>query len=140
MTRVPADLVWRVPTLTEVVEPALLPDLADEAFDVPEPATAAEPAHQQPGTRVDQVMDRLGPQVDALVASSLRDQLAPAIQDAVDEVLDRLREPLVTSVQARLRELLEAELRRGLGDNGLAKPQPQEGLGGPDAGVGLRIP
>ena len=140
MTRVPADLVGRVPTLTEVVEPTLLPDLADEAFEAPQPAKAAEPAHQQPGTWVGQVLDRLGPEVDALVASSLRDQLVPAIQDAVDEALDRLREPLVTSVQARLRELLEAELRRGLGDDGLAKPQPQEGAGAPDAGVGLRIP
>lgn len=140
MTRAPAELLARIPTLTEVVEPVPLPDLGEDPVDRAGPAKAVEPALQVPDAWVEQLMARLGPQMDALVSSRLRDMLTPAIQDAVDEALDRLREPLVASVQAQLRDLLELELRRGFRQYGLQQPQSAESATTPDSGARLRIP
>lgn len=140
MTPVPADLLARVPTLTEVVEPAPLPDLGDPPLEASGPAKTAEPAAVNPDAWVGQLMDRLGPQVDALVTGRLRDLLAPAIQDAVDEAIDRLREPLVSSVQARLRDVLAVELRQVLGHKGAPETGPEALAKAPPADASLRIP
>lgn len=140
MTSVPADLLARVPTLTEVVERNPLPDLGDDPLEAPEPEKTAVPELENPDAWVDQVMDRLGPQVDALVAGRLRDLLAPAIQDAVDEAVERLREPLVASVQARLRDVLEVELRQVLGHKAAHPAEPRGFAEAPPTGASLRIP
>ena len=69
-------------------------------------------------------MDRLSPQMDALISSRFRDVLAPALQDAVDQALEQLREPLVEEVHARLRDVLENELRQFLAESERLKTPP----------------
>lgn len=101
MTRARHDFLAKVPTLTEV---------ADVAQG---PTTVQRPVLNEPTARwVDEVMDRMAPQVDALLSSQLRALLAPAVQDAVHDALERCRGPLIEAVAGRLREVLEQELAR----------------------------
>jgi hypothetical protein len=101
MTRARQDLLTKVPTLTEVA-------------DVPPDPTALHRAVVDEHTArwVDDVMDRLAPQVNALLSSRLRDVLAPAVQDAVQDAVERCRGPLIEGVADRLRDILEQEVAR----------------------------
>lgn len=125
MNQPPAEVLSRVPTLTEVLQLPPMPDLADQPADGQVLRAQEEPATiVLVGGWVDQIMDRLSPQMDALMSSRFRDVLAPAIQDAVDQALERLREPLILEVQSRLREVLEAELQQFQGPSERVKPPP----------------
>ena len=126
MSPAPADLVGRVPTLTEVLEllevqePPAVPGLGE--------GTVTELGFGGAGAETDRLADRmmdaLAPQMDALISSRLRDVLAPALQDAVEEVIDRFRGPLVEAVAAHLRELVQGELRQSLHPLRAAEPSP----------------
>ena len=101
MTRVRPEFLAKMPTLTEV---------ADVAQG---PTTVHRPGLNEPTARcVDEVMGRVVPQVDALLGSQLRALLAPAIEDAVHEAMERCRGPLIEAVAGRLCEVLEQELAR----------------------------
>jgi hypothetical protein len=103
----------KVPTLTEVVEPQGRP----LAGGVTLPSIGGA-GSESAGQWVDAVMDRMAPQVDALISSRLRDVLAPAVQDAVqaavEDAIERSRGPLVDALEARLRDSLEQEIARRL--------------------------
>lgn len=101
MTRLRPEFLAKVPTLTEVA------DIAQARTTMPSPS-------MDEGTQrwVDEVLDRMAPQVDALVSSRMRDVLAPAVQDAVQDAVERCREPLIEALARRLREILEQELAR----------------------------
>lgn len=116
MTRARQDLLTRVPTLTEVA-------------DVPANPTALHTAVDEHTARwVDDVMDRLAPQVNALLSSRLRDVLAPAVQDAVQDAVERCRGPLIEAVTDRLRDVLEQELARKAADAPDIPEAPRKGL------------
>lgn len=101
MIRPRQDFLARVPTLTEVADVA------------PAPSALRSPALDERTARwADEVMDRMAPQVDALLSSRLRDVLAPAVQDAVQDAVERCRGPLIAALADRLREVLEQELAR----------------------------
>jgi hypothetical protein len=101
MTRARQDLLTRVPTLTEVADAPPDPTALHRAF-----------VDEHTARWVDDVMDRLAPQVNALLSSRLRDVLAPAVQDAVQDAVERLRGPLIEAVADRLRDILEQEVAR----------------------------
>ncbi len=101
MTPTRQDFLAKVPTLTEVA------DVAQAPTALPSPA-----ADERTQRWVDEVMDRMAPQVNALVSSQLRDMLAPAVQDAVQDAVERCRGPLIEALARRLREILEQELAR----------------------------
>lgn len=148
MSQVPADLAGRVPTLTEVLElPEVQAALTTRALtavpDLGQEAVAA-PGRGLTGSDIDRLadhmMDALAPQMDALISSRLRDVLAPALQDAVEEVVDRFRGTLVEAAAAQLRELVQAELAQSL--NTLQVPQlsPSPHQNWPDKPPGQRFP
>ena len=114
MTRARQDLLTRVPTLTEVA-------------DAPPDPTARHRAVVDEHTArwVDDVMDRLAPQVNALLSSRLRDVLAPAVQDAVQDAIERFRGPLIEAVTHRLRDILEQEVARKASAAAEAPPSPE---------------
>lgn len=114
MSPVSDDLLLRVPTLTEVLQAPEMPDLGEDVSALPSPAGPAP----HPDRWAEAVMSALGPQVDALVSSRLRDMLAPALQEAVEEVVERFRGPMIQALDAHLRELLEVEIRRSLQEAG----------------------
>lgn len=101
MTRARQDLLAKVPTLTEVADVS------------PDPTALHRGVVDEHTARwVDDVMDRLAPQVNALLSSRLRDVLAPAVQDAVQDAVERFRGPLIEAVAHRLRDILEQEVAR----------------------------
>ena len=137
MSELPAALKARVPTLTEVLdspETPEVPDLGDEPLwtapisDAPRtdpppflrfPAGAVDPLPDTSGAKaaqalVESVMTNLAPQVEALVSSRLRDVLAPAVQEAVEEAVERCRQPLIDALQVQLREQVELVLARSV--------------------------
>ena len=135
MSELPAALKARVPTLTEVLESPEMPDLGDEPL-WPSPADTAPRAEPPPFLRApvasvagahaearapggqekhvlaESVIASLAPQVEALVTSRLRDVLAPTIQEAGEEAIEQLRQPLIDALQVQLREQLELALAR----------------------------
>jgi hypothetical protein len=127
MSELPAALKARVPTLTEVLDAPEMPDLGDVPLwpsppgDPPPflrtPVGTADSMPDTPGGKgaqalVESVMASLAPQIEALVSSRLRDVLAPAVQEAVDEAVERCRQPLIDALQVQLREQLELVLAR----------------------------
>jgi hypothetical protein len=104
MNRGRPDFMARVPTLTEEVEPG-----SDRAAMGPDSAQW-----------VDDVMDAVAPQVNAILTSRLRDVLAPAVQEAVQEAVqtavedavERCRGPLMEALMVRLRDVVEQEVAR----------------------------
>lgn len=130
MSELPAALKARVPTLTEVLdapETPEVPDLGDELlwtsppWDPPPflraPVGTVDSIPDTPGGKgaqalVESVIASLAPQIEALVSSRLRDVLAPAVQEAVDEAVERCRQPLIDALQVQLREQLELALNR----------------------------
>lgn len=134
MSDLPAALKARVPTLTEVLDVAEVPDLGDEplwtlpASDAPRmdpppflraPAGAVDAVPDTSRANgaqalVESVMASLAPQVEALVSSRLRDVLAPAVQEAVEEAVEHCRQPLIDALQVQLREQLELVLTRSV--------------------------
>lgn len=125
MSQAPAEVLSRVPTLTEILDLAPVPDLAEEPVAAGALVGLSESAAGHPADGwIDKVMDRLSPQMDALISSRFRDVLAPALQDAVDQALEQLREPLVEEVHARLRDVLENELRQFLAESERLKTPP----------------
>ena len=137
MSELPAALKARVPTLTEVLdtpETPEVPDLGDEPLwtsptaDAPRmdpppflrmPAGAVDALPNTLGANaaqalVESVMASLAPQVEALVSSRLRDVLAPAVQEAVEEAVERCRQLLIDALQVQLREHLELVLARSV--------------------------
>ena len=117
MTRAGQDFLARVPTLTEVADIAQAPTALQHP-GVDEPAALW----------VDEVMGRLTPQVDTLLSNRLRDMLAPAVQDALLDAVERFRGPLTEAVAHLLRDVLEQELARkaaedpGAPENGHPRP------------------
>ena len=127
---IPADLMLRVPTLTEVLavpsvhEEGDVPDLGEEGLDLP-PAQTERPSISADSQRVNALMDTLAHQLNALVSSRLRDLLTPALQAAlqqavtravqeaaeatVEQVVEQFRGPLIQALQVQLREALEAQ-------------------------------
>ena len=131
MSELPAALKAHVPTLTEVLKEPELPDLGDDppwtepaiaplrdeppAFlRVPAAVSAAFAGAEQHGFKIESLVEavvaRLDPQMEALVSSRLRDVLGPAIQEAVDDAVERCRQPLIEALQVQLREQLEQAL------------------------------
>lgn len=171
MNELPAALKARVPTLTEVLQAPEMPDLGDEPL-WPSPADTAPLAEPPPFLRapvartheavqaqvrhvaqneqglVESVIASLAPQVEALVSSRLRDVLAPTIQEAVEDAIERCRQPLIEALQAQLREQLELALSRSaLQDAGAVRAevfeagmQPALSADSPPDTAGLRFP
>lgn len=104
MNRGRPELMARVPTLTEVAEPG----------------AASATMGQESAQWVDDVMDAVAPQVNAVLNSRLRDVLAPAVQEAVqaavqaavEDAVERCRGPLMEALMARLRDVVEQETAR----------------------------
>ncbi|MEI8265520.1 MAG: hypothetical protein WCI59_07175 [Betaproteobacteria bacterium] len=90
-----------MPTLTEVA------DIAKAPTALHQPA-----ADERTARWVDEVMGRLTPQVDTLLSNRLRDVLAPAVQDAFLDAVERFRGPLTEAVAHMLRDVLEQEMAR----------------------------
>jgi len=139
----PGDLLSRVPTLTEVLDPRDSAGWPDAGPPLRPAAQSLEEAQRW----VDGVMDKLAPQLDALVTSRLRDLMATAVQDAVEDAIERCRIPLIEALEVRLRDLLEQEFAQHLREQRLAAPaaqRPQRTVGLPDLdavpGPSRRIP
>lgn len=133
MSREPGDLPSRVPTLTEVLDPRDTADLQHAGPLLRSDAQSLEEAQRW----VDGAMDKLAPQLNALVTSRLRDLMATAVQDAVEDAIERCRGPLIEALEVRLRDLLEQEFAQHLQERrpaGPATPRPQGSGGPPDAG------
>ena len=105
MSREPGDLLSRVPTLTEVLD---LRDTADWQQAGP-PLQSDAQSLEEAQRWVDGAMDKLAPQLNALVTSRLRDLMATAVQDAVEDAIERCRGPLIEALEVRLRDLLEQQ-------------------------------
>ena len=114
MTRARQDLLTRVPTLTEVADVSPNPTALHRAV-----------VDDDTARWVDDVMDRLAPQVNALLSSRLRDVLAPAVQDAVQDAVERFRGPLIEAVADRMRDILEQEVTRKAGAAAEAPQSPE---------------
>ena len=131
MSELPAALKAHVPTLTEVLNEPEVPDLGDDPpWTAPSIATPREeppaflrlptaPLAASPGVEahgfkadslVESVVASLAPQMEALVSSRLRDVLGPSIQEAVEDAVERCRQPLIEALQVQLREQLEQVL------------------------------
>ena len=108
MNRGRPELMARVPTHTEVAEPG----------------AASATVGQESAQWVDDVMDAVAPQVNAILTSRLRDVLVPAVQEAVQEAVqsavedavERCRGPLMEALMVRLRDVVEQEAARRVPD------------------------
>ncbi len=104
MNRGRPELMARVPTLTEVAEPG----------------AASATVGQESAQWVDDVMDAVAPQVNAILTSRLRDVLVPAVQEAVqsavEDAVERCRGPLMEALMVRLRDVVEQEAARRVPD------------------------
>ncbi len=102
----------RLPTLTEVVEPAR------RAPDLPAPRDAVAPLDLDQGDQAALVASLLGPlqqRIDLLFEARLREAVAPALARAVDGLLRELGPELARTLRETAERAVALELTRRRG-------------------------